>query len=396
VPGVEQVDAADAGAPPPVATAGIELGDFESAAGAPPPDPTAGVELGDFEPEPAGAPSAVTASAAPPLEPAPVPPIVARRRSVREQLIEGGPCVEPKPEGEPAIDAARRRLFQTICGAALWFDGLFGEQRHVWAAERATGRLELSLTESEFWGFKARTRFNVRVRFPNIDERLDAFIGRDDEDEFVRDRNEGFALRSQFRQLEDEEDRWVAGLGYGLPGTYAMRTDFRIGGKGGREPEIFAQGRLRRNWFLDDRTLWHLRETLFWTNREDFGTTTAIDFDRVLKPNLLFRWGNIGTWSEETEGLDWRSVLVLYHNLEFKGHAVAWEAYVRGETDDDVPLREYGLRTVVRRPLLGREWLFGEIYLGYGWPREEPEEERDGSYSVGFGLDLLFGREIRY
>ncbi|HLF57374.1 MAG TPA: hypothetical protein VI942_11065 [Thermoanaerobaculia bacterium] len=352
----------------------------------------------DDGPEPAIVPPEGEATAAAEAAPVQVPgeitgTVVYEPRTVRQELIEGGPCVEPKPQGEPAIDAARRRLFQTICGAALWFDGLFGEQRHVGAAERATGRLELSLTQSEFWGFKSRARFNVRVRFPNIDERLDAFVGRDDEDEFVRDRNEGFALRSQFRQFEDDDDRWVAGLGYGLPGTYEQRTDFRIGGKGGREPEIFAQGRLRRNWFLGDRTLWHLRETLFWTNRENFGITSAIDFDRVLASNLLLRWANVGTFSEETEGLDWRIAVIVYQNLERRGRAIAYETFVRGETDDVVPLREYGARTIFRKPLLGRDWLFGELYLGYSWPQEEPEEKRAGSYSVGFGVELLFGRD---
>jgi hypothetical protein len=364
-------------------------GDFEAAAVLPE-RPVEPIALGDFEDvaslEPGGATRPVL-SAGPPGRP----------RSVREELIAtGDPCSEPKAVGEEAIDAARRRLFQTLCGAALWFDGLFGVEQHVGAAEKTTGRLELSFTDSAYWGFKARTRFHFRARFPNLDERINAFIGRDDEEEFVRDRNEGFALRSQFRHFEDDDDRWVAGLGYGLPGLYKVRTDFRVGGKGGREPEIFAQARLRRNFFIGDRSLWHLRPTGFWTNRKKWGTTMAIDFDHVLAPNVLFRWANVASWTEETEGLDWRVATVLYHNLESKGRAVAYETYVRGETDDEVPLREYGARAILRRPLKRREWLFGELYLGYGWPKEEIEEEREGSYSVGFGLELLFGRENRY
>lgn len=331
-------------------------------------------------------------------EPAPTTPAPDRRSLTKEEkqrLRESGPCGEEAPADEKAIDATRRRLFQTVCGAALWFDGLFGEQRHVAAAQRATGRVELSLTESEYYGLKERTRFNARVRFPNLEERLEAFVGRDDDEEFVRDRNEGFALRSQFQDLE-RDDRWILGLGYGLPGSYAQRTDFRLGAKGGRSPEVFAQGRLRRNWFVGDRTLWHFRETVFWTNRDGFGATTALDFDRVVTPHLLLRVGGVGTFSEVTEGVDYRFVTVFYQNLSASGRALAYEAFVRGETDRDVRLSEYGLRTIFRRPILDRDWLFGEVIAGYSWVREELAESRQGSYLFGFGVELLFGRENPY
>jgi hypothetical protein len=318
-----------------------------------------------------------------------------RRKEEKRRLREEGPCFEPVAAEESAIEATRRRLYQTVCGAALWFDGLFGEQRHVAAAQRASGRVELSLTESEYYGVKERTRFNARVRFPNLEERLEAFVGRDDEEDFVRDRNEGFALRSQFTDLE-RDDRWVLGLGYGLPGSYAQRTNFRVGAKGGREPEIFLQGRHRRNWFVGDRSLWHFRDTVFWTNRDGFGTTTALDFDHVLTPRLLMRLGSVGTFSEVTSGVDYRAVAVFYQNLSTSGRALAYELFARGETDLDVRLREYGLRTVFRRPIGGRDWLYGEVIAGYSWVREELEVDRQGSYLFGFGMELLYGRENPY
>jgi hypothetical protein len=313
----------------------------------------------------------------------------------RARLRAVGPCYQKPPEGEAALEATRRRLYQTVCGAVTWFDGLFGERRDVEIAERTSGRLELSFVESQYHGFKVRARLNARVRFPNLEERLEAFVGRDDEDQFVEDRPEGFGIRSQFHSLEDE-DRWVAGLGYGLPGSYAERTDFRLGAKGGRTPEIFAQGRHRRNWFVGDRSLWHFRETIFWTNRDGFGTTTSLDFDRILAPRVLLRLGGIGTFSEETDGVRYRLVGVVYQNLSLSGRALAYEAFARGETDDEVRLSEYGVQLVLRRPLLGKPWLFGELIGGYSWIRERLVDPRQGSYSIGFGFDLLFGQGDPY
>ena len=136
-----------------------------------------------------------------------------------------------------------------------------------------------------------------------------------------------------------------------------------------------------------------LRETVFWTNRDGFGSTSSFDFDHLLSRVLLFRWGSVGTVSEETEGLDWRSALVLYHNL--RGHrAIAYETFVRGETEW-VELKEYGARAIYRQSLLGRPWLYGELVTGYSWPRLDPEDERQGSFSIGVGLELHFGRDLR-
>ncbi|MGH7337467.1 MAG: SMP-30/gluconolactonase/LRE family protein, partial [Myxococcota bacterium] len=58
----------------------------------------------------------------------------------RRSDIDYDPCADALVGSGGGIDAARRRLFQTSCAAALWFDGLFGEQRHVASAQNTSGR----------------------------------------------------------------------------------------------------------------------------------------------------------------------------------------------------------------------------------------------------------------
>ena len=99
-------------------------------------------------------------------------------------------------------------------------------------------------------------------------------------------------------------------------------------------PEVFAQTRYRRNVFAGTRNVWRFRETVFWENSEGFGSTTSLDFDRVIRRDLLFRWGNVGTFSESTEGLTWRSAALAYHNLG-RSRAVAGEVFLRGATYDE-------------------------------------------------------------
>jgi len=312
---------------------------------------------------------------------------------VKRGIAEGEPCGGPKAEGEAAVDAIRRRLYETVCGAASWFDGLFGERRGG-APRRVDGRAELSTLYSEHYGTQGRGRLGVRADLPNLQNRVHAFLGRDSEDAIVQDRSEGFALRSQFFDLESDE-RWVAGLGYGLPGSYRARSDLRIGVKVRLDPDFFVQARHRRNWFVGDRNLWHFRETVFWSVRDGFGSTTSIDYDRLLTTRSLVRWANIGTVSQVTDGVRYRSAIVVYQNLGER-RAIAYETFVRGESDDRAAAREYGVRTIYRHPVPRRPWLFAELIGGYGWIREDEDRTRDGSFSIGVGMEILFGHGDPY
>jgi len=314
----------------------------------------------------------------------PPPPTPIDEPSLREL------CREPRPGEEPLLDESRRRIEETFCGATLWFDGLFGGRPDLANARAVSGRVELSTIYTEADGAKPKGRLRLNYDLPNLKKRFNLFLGRDDRDDFVRGREEGFAIRSSVFGIETE-DRWLAGLGYSAPGRWAERLDFRVGARLSSAPEAFVQARLRRNVFLGQRSVWRLRETVFYENRDGFGSTTSADYDRVLRrQRLLFHWGTVGTISESTEGVDFRTATVLYQNLGSRS-AIAWEAFLRGSTDYEVPLREYGVRTVYRRPL-NRQWLYGELIGGYTWPRESRDERREGSALVGFGLELLFGK----
>jgi hypothetical protein len=300
-------------------------------------------------------------------------------------------CRAPHPTGdEPIVDTARRRLQETVCGATLWLDGLLGGEADVENAKRVSGRLELSSLYTEAEGFDPRVRLRVRYDLPNLERRVKLFLGREDQDQFIEDRREGLAIRSTAFGLEDQE-KWLAGLGYSPPGRWAQRFDVRVGARVKSAPEIFAQGRLRRNLFVGDSTVVRLRETVFWENRDGFGSTSSADIDRVLSSDLLLRFGAVATISEATDGALWRNAVVLYRNLE-KGRAIAGELFVRGETAAPVRLREYGTRAIFRFPL-GRSYLAGEAIAGYTWPRKNDAPRREGSAMLGFGVELMFGSD---
>lgn len=314
------------------------------------------------------------------------------------------PPKPPEPEDRPfeacrqrgriddpvvVIDETKRRLHETLCGASLWFDGLFGTG-NVAAARSAHGLLETSVSHSEFEGTKTRVRFNARVDLPALERRVSAFIGRDDDEEFVQDRTEGLGLRSQFPRVTDQEE-WLAGLGYALPEAHRFKFDFRVGARGVAHPTVFARARISYNAYSDARNLVHLRTTPFIDNKVGLGLTSSMDIDHALTPACLLRWGNIGTVSEESAGLDWRSAAIAYQNLR-ELRAVAGEVFVRGATAAPEPIPEYGMRAIYRQPLF-RARMFAELIVGYSWLKFDPLVEREGSLGTTVGLELPFGKD---
>lgn len=285
------------------------------------------------------------------------------------------------------IDETRRKLEETVCGAALWFDSLFGEG-DVRAARSTHGRVEVVASHSDFEGWDTRVRFNANIRVPSLEDRLSVFVGRDNEQDFLRDRREGAGLRSQFPRV-DGQDNWLAGLGYSLPEAYRLKFDVRAGAHGLSHPTAFVQARLGYTPYADDRNLVHLRGTPFVNTFDGLGFTLSLDMDHVIGETLLLRWSDIGTVSQESAGVDWRSALILYQNLR-RQRALGYELFIRGATRAPEPIGEYGARTIYRQPLL-RERLIGELILGYSWPRNDPTLPRDGSFAVSLGLTLPFG-----
>jgi hypothetical protein len=297
-------------------------------------------------------------------------------------------CAQRARRADILLDTASRRVHQTVCGAALWFDGLFGE-RDLGAAMKSYGHVEVAHAWSEFSGNESRLRFIARFQLPAMEERLSAFVGVDDEDAFARDRTEGNALRTRRRATDREA--FLLGLGFAGFTADRFQSDFQVGVRHLSRPEAFVQNRFNYIPYSGKLNRLILRITPFWNNHDRFGATTHTSFDHIVDEAFLLRWSTAATKSEEVAGTDWRTAVILYQNLP-GSRALAYEAFIRGQSAEPEPLPEFGFRGVYRRPLFWQERLFGEFVLGYSWPREDPVLEREGAVDVGFGLEMPFGK----
>lgn len=314
-----------------------------------------------------------------------------RDSDVPEPELRYSACDHVAPREVAVLDYTREKLEETLCSASLWLDGLFGKGGDVTAARNSHGELEFSTRYVQGEGYEVDLRVRISIDLPTMENRLSAFIGREPNDDFISGRSESLAFESQFPDLRSD-DQWLAGLGFGLPGRYRIKSDFSVGVRGVTNTTVFAKNRLALNAYADQRNLVHLRLIPFWTNDQRGGVTAGMDISRVLKGHRLVRWDTVGTLAETTLGTDWRSSLILYQGLGQR-RGIALEAFVLGESERPEPIVEYGPRLILRLPWLGYR-LVSELALTYAYTQPDALIPREGQFRGGLSWELPFGSEL--
>jgi hypothetical protein len=166
-------------------------------------------------------------------------------------------------------------------------------------------------------------------------------------------------------------------------------TDFFIG-TGVRVTlpmEAFIRSRYAHIYRLSDVLLFRVAETVFLNYLDDLGETTEISFDRQLNRKTLVRLANSATLSQDIDGMEWGSELLLLRELSPKS-AITVAAGAHGNTHIAWDVGKYQVFTRYRRNFL-RKWLFLELEPEVSWPRDE-NGGYAADYSFSFRLEVLF------
>jgi hypothetical protein len=325
-------------------------------------------------------------------------PLPGDEREARSDAVTDGdlphPCAgtvtsTPPRAKEMWFDRMERRLRRGSCRSAYWIDGLFGRVADPAAYREASGNVAPSLLWSQYDGFDARLRFRVDLPLPQIDERLRAFVGRVDRDEFVTERAEqSGALPRQFGTIGEEQT--LLGLGYRGPSQAdGGGWDFGVGVRVRFPLDPYLKASHPMAWDLGADTLLAFKPTVFWQQSEKFGATTRFDLPHAFDERWFGLLTLSTTWSGRSQGVRGYANATLFHQLNAIS-AMALQVGLDGETSADVPLREYGVRATYRRNVW-RDWLVLELRTSLAWPRERREEERESSWGAGVGFEMVFG-----
>jgi hypothetical protein len=315
-------------------------------------------------------------------------PLPAAARQTEQPLRED-PCRPAAAAHDARIDRLRRGVRDRVCGAARWFDGLFGDAReHADAYGNSYGRLGLALNWDELDETDLQGRFRARLALPALGERFNAEIGRDDRETFVDDSYDDAAfLPGSFS--DDRYAQWRAGVNFLAQARARSVFDVGVGLELDTPLNPYVRARLRYFAVPNDQLLVTLRGTGFWEDAQGVGLTLGADADWSLDDRLLLRFAQTATASQITEGVRWRSRLSLYQALDERS-ALRYEASIQGQTDGVHP--DYrGLRLTYRRSVW-REWLFLEL-SGRVFSADDRDPSRRCSSCVGasIGFEMLFG-----
>ena len=293
----------------------------------------------------------------------------------------------PDPVAVPLIDRVHLGVWNSVWRSARYVDSKFGNSADESIYQQTSGSIAPALLWDRFDGLTPRLRFDVDVPLPHVNERLHAFVGRVNRDEYVTERSPASgAFAKQYGPLE--EDETLFGIRYREPsqgGNFSADAGIRI-----RSPiDPFVKGSYRFLRGASETTLYSFRETAFWQNSEGFGFTSRVDIERIIKDAWLLRWTGSGTISQETEGVRGYTALTMMRGLPNR-RAIAAEVFTTGEFEAPVPTENYGVKVAYRRSV-ARDWLVMETRVSCTFPREELTQERITNWGVGIGFEMFFG-----
>lgn len=286
------------------------------------------------------------------------------------------------------LDTLEFGVTSTVDATARWFDRFFGDSRAFEDEYSTRGRLSVGPEWSEFDGTKVRSSFRAQVNLPHAERRFSAFVGRVDIDDFVA--GEDSQRRSSVLRNVSGDSEWLVGLGFDPHQGEQSRFSINAGIRGGLRADWYTEGRYLFQYRMSDSTQIRTRSVGFWRDSDGFGVAQRLDYEQTAGDNWLGRYTIEGTRAERILGIRWHSSASIYH-LYAEERAIATEIWYAGESKNEVPHRDIGIRAIHRQSWL-RDWFYIESWLGMHWPKNEPDQVRGSSWLVGIEFEMWYGQ----
>ena len=292
-------------------------------------------------------------------------------------------CRDDQDRPESWLDRTHSYLSRKLCEPAAWFDGFFGTSRAY--EETPIGsffRVRNSMVWDETEDFGHELRLSANISLPRVSDRVRLLISRDES-------IEGDADFDELGRESDEDEQTRLGLRFLL--SELGRTQFDADAtvkvnSGGLNPRI--RGRMRHTKGLTGTTQARWTQTVFWERDDGIGTISRADLEWLPNRLTLIRLTGRGTVSEGADGIDWRSGLVGFRQLDERT-AVRSELGAFGETGDVREIDEVFINFRFRRSFL-RDWLFYELQPEHAWPVDDDTGRRRSDWRFIFTLEIQF------
>ncbi|MBF0196215.1 MAG: hypothetical protein HQL32_00820 [Planctomycetes bacterium] len=304
-----------------------------------------------------------------------------------QRPVNSDPCTKseaPKLKLGHAVDKTHLRLSKHIHDSAEWFDNHFGssqefENYHNHSFIRAKTGIEWG----EGDGFSPRLRLQGKADLPRLKRRL-SIVASSTSDELFQKNLSG-------TEEVTEGDRGTHRLSTAIRWTLYKTRDLFLKMDGGIRFSFpldpYAKLRFEHQKALPRK--WQLRfsETLYTSVYNATGETTQFDFTRPICQKSIIRLTSRGTYSDESDGLEWLQG-VRYYYCFGKDHAIAYYCSVYGVTRPKFQHDEYNIGLAYRKQFY-RPWLFYVVEPEFIFPRED---SWDKYFRVILSLECIFGK----
>ena len=328
------------------------------------------------------------------VDPAPEEPTSeSTLKDIEQRVVEGWEAAAPKrpPEeaplepGEPPVtwvDSSHAYVTDQAQALTEWIDSFFGDPNYDIEKPESLLRLEWATSWDEEDDDNTKIRLRGKLQLPAISKRLNLFFSGTDGDD----------LGNLTEDERDQDDR--VGLLYNVGDKNRSRLDLTVGfSTSGVRPGI----RYRNQGPISERIRYRFTQRLQYDVDERFYTTGQLNLDRALKENTLLRWSNRAVYGEETEGVEWRSVVALARRLRDEGkkrnRVISGFTSVKGYTDPSYT-RNYQIGALFRSQLW-RRYLFVEVEPSYNWRKNNEEEDRNGVWHIVVRFEIALERDLR-
>lgn len=276
------------------------------------------------------------------------------------------------------------------CHTFRWVDGWFGHEID-YPENEVNGLLRVGAEYEQYYGFDEKLKFRVRAPMPNVSRRFDVLLGRGEDDEFISDtetQNDTFYNPGLVNRAVDNDASWLLGLG-GRRQDGDSGWDWSVGMRLRSPPVPYVKLQWYHYHAFSPNTDLRFRQTFFWRSDDGWGATSRGDLAWEMTPVDVLRWEGVATVNEVLHGTEWWAGQTWYHIAGDRG---AWSllAFARGETDWEVPLKEYGFNLVWRQPFT-RDWMYLSLGPSLTWPKEFAHEKREASWGFGLWVEMEFG-----
>lgn len=276
------------------------------------------------------------------------------------------------------LDDVHKSIADSVNISAQWFDDFFINELGGENSE-AKGEARIRL------GWQPRTRdlsdvearLKVRVKLPKLKNRVDLILS-DYDDEIEENTVAGSRIDDISRQ-----DRFNLALQFKRSPDSGLSHRLGVG----RRFQVYAKSRYRQTIDINDNSEFRWEASIYYYNRDGFGSDVGMTYDYHFTEKSLFRFDNRFYYRDKTNDWLWQHSWQQFTQLDSKT-AVIYGLYVEGLSQPHYQMEEYLVSVRWRQNTL-REWLFYDIEPFVVWRRDE---QFSPSFGIALQLEGYFGK----